>query len=380
MEKGTNVYRKLQKHLDNMPVGFPESKTGLDIKLLKHLFTQEEAAIALYLNAFPEPLAKIYKRNNDKAIPIAHFEKMLDNLVKKGAIMGGKMFSDSKENKHYSKAQLAIGIFEFQVDKITKEFAEDFYKYGDEVFAKEFITKKTTQMRTVPVNKSINAEYCVGSYDDINALVNNTKGPIAVINCVCRQAKDKMEDPCKKTDIRETCFIFDKPAEYFIRNKQGRKISKEEALELFEKAEKTGLVLQPENTQKPKFICCCCGCCCAVLTAAKKFPKPATFLHTNYYVEIDVEKCTGCKICEKRCNMQAIELAESLAVVDLDRCIGCGLCISSCKTNAISLKKKIKKTIPPKNQFSLYNKITHEKFGPLGTMKIIGKKVMGKKI
>jgi len=43
MESSTDVYRKLQRHIDNMPVAFPESESGLDIKLLKHLFTPEEA-------------------------------------------------------------------------------------------------------------------------------------------------------------------------------------------------------------------------------------------------------------------------------------------------------------------------------------------------
>jgi Na+-translocating ferredoxin:NAD+ oxidoreductase subunit B len=58
----TDVYRKLQKHLDNMPVAFPESDSGLDIKLLKHRFTPEEAKIALELSALPEPLERIHKR------------------------------------------------------------------------------------------------------------------------------------------------------------------------------------------------------------------------------------------------------------------------------------------------------------------------------
>ncbi len=47
METGKDVYRKLQEHLDNMPVGFPKSASGLDIKILKQRFTPEEAKIAL---------------------------------------------------------------------------------------------------------------------------------------------------------------------------------------------------------------------------------------------------------------------------------------------------------------------------------------------
>ena len=45
MDSNIGVYRRLQKHLDNSPIPFPESVSGFDIKLLKHLFTPEEAGI-----------------------------------------------------------------------------------------------------------------------------------------------------------------------------------------------------------------------------------------------------------------------------------------------------------------------------------------------
>ena len=44
-----NIYRRLQDHLDKMPIGFPAVKSGADIRLLKHIFTPEEAEIAMLL-------------------------------------------------------------------------------------------------------------------------------------------------------------------------------------------------------------------------------------------------------------------------------------------------------------------------------------------
>ena len=58
----TNIYRLLQRHLDYMPVPFPETESGVEIRLLKRLFTEKEAALALCLNAIPEPVGKIFKR------------------------------------------------------------------------------------------------------------------------------------------------------------------------------------------------------------------------------------------------------------------------------------------------------------------------------
>ncbi|GAI16559.1 unnamed protein product [marine sediment metagenome] len=48
-----NVYRQLQQRLDDLPVSFPSTKTGVEINLLKILFTPEEAKIAIKLNFMP---------------------------------------------------------------------------------------------------------------------------------------------------------------------------------------------------------------------------------------------------------------------------------------------------------------------------------------
>ncbi len=36
-EKDLEIYRELQKHLDGMPVGFPATESGVELKVLKHL-------------------------------------------------------------------------------------------------------------------------------------------------------------------------------------------------------------------------------------------------------------------------------------------------------------------------------------------------------
>ncbi|MBM3241630.1 4Fe-4S ferredoxin [Candidatus Poribacteria bacterium] len=381
METERDVYRELQKHLDNMPVGFPATASGVEIRLLKHLFTPEEAEIALNLSAVPETLERIYGRvKNSKDISREELEEILDGLVEKGAIMGGKTLTKGREGKYYRKAQLAIGMFEFQVNRLTKEFAQDFFQYGDEAFAEAFHTKKTSQLRTIPINKSIRPEYHVGTYDNAKLIVQNSVGPISVHHCVCRQARDKLEQPCKQTDIRETCITFQGAAKSLIESGVGRELSKEEAFELLDRAEEVGMVLQPENNQNPSFICCCCGCCCGVLTMAKKFPRPAEYFHTNFFAEVDKNLCAGCETCLSRCQMEAISMGDNVATVNLDRCIGCGLCATTCEVNAIKLMKKEKETVPPKNQEALYKKIMFEKLGPLGTLKMMSQILLGRKI
>jgi len=38
-----DIYTQLRQHLDTMPVGFPATKTGVELKLLKRFFTPKEA-------------------------------------------------------------------------------------------------------------------------------------------------------------------------------------------------------------------------------------------------------------------------------------------------------------------------------------------------
>ncbi len=83
-----NVYRQLQQRLDDLPVGFPSTKTGVEINLLKILFTPEEAKIAIKLNFMPEPLKKIHRRIKKMGMSINELEKILDSMVKKGIILG----------------------------------------------------------------------------------------------------------------------------------------------------------------------------------------------------------------------------------------------------------------------------------------------------
>ena len=380
MNAEIDVYRELQMHLDKMPVGFPATKSGVEIQILKHLFTPEEARIALNLSALPESLERIHKRIEKSGISFKELEEVLDRLVDKGAILGGKILSKGRKGKYYSKAQLAVGMFEFQVDRLTPEFARDIHQYFDEAFAKEFHSKKTSQMRTIPINRSVTPEHHVGSYDDAKQLIMNSNGPFAVINCVCRQSKDLLGQPCMLSDIRETCITINEIAEVCIDRGIGRAINKEGIIELLDRAEKVGMVLQPENNQNPLFICCCCGCCCGVLTSVKKLPRPSDYFHTNFFAEVDPNLCQACEICIQRCQMEAISLVDNIAEVDHERCIGCGLCVTTCDANALQLKKKGGETVPPKDHDSLYKKIMMERLGPWGIFKMIANVSLGRKI
>ena len=374
---GQNIYRQLQKHLDHMPMPFPETQSGVELSLLKHLFNEEEASIALKLSALPETIEKIHSRFKKGEITKERLMTILDGLFEKGAILS---VPHPERGQLYSKLPLVIGIFEHQVDRVTKELAEDFFKYEEEGFADALFSAKTKQMRTIPVNINIDPEFHVGSYDNARSIVENSTGPFAVMNCVCRQAREKMGESCKQTDIMETCFTLGNSAKFMMNKGVARELDREGMLKLVSRAEDEGMVLQPANTKDPGFICCCCGCCCGVLTAAKKFPEPIKIFQTNFHVEIDSEQCTGCGECQAICQMEALVSVNAHTEVLLSHCIGCGLCLNSCAFDAITLLKNDKEKVPPKDSKEMYKRMIFERYGILGTLKFMGKAALGKQI
>jgi NAD-dependent dihydropyrimidine dehydrogenase PreA subunit len=209
-------------------------------------------------------------------------------------------------------------------------------------------------------------------------VVKASNQTIAVANCVCKEGEALLGKSCKQTDDIEVCISFGSSA--YLDRGQARVISKDECLDIMDRAEREGLVLQPGNSLQPFCICLCCGCCCGVLTSAKKHDKPAELIAHNFYAQVNNEACNGCSVCVKRCQMDAIRIEDKKAVIDLDRCIGCGLCVTSCKQEAMHLIATKKKTVPPRNAVMLYLGILNEKVGRQKMMGNMLKLLLGKQL
>ena len=57
------IFKKLAVHLDKTPAGFPATDSGVELKILKRLFTQEEAKVTLGLNILPETVSVIDRKS-----------------------------------------------------------------------------------------------------------------------------------------------------------------------------------------------------------------------------------------------------------------------------------------------------------------------------
>ena len=58
-------------------------------------------------------------------------------------------------------------------------------------------------------------------------------------------------------------------------------------------------------------------------------------------LQIDIEACIGCGVCEEECTFDAIEVIDGIAVVN-EKCTLCGSCVDSCEVGALSIEQKEK--------------------------------------
>ena len=235
-----DIYEKLAEHLDNLPGGFPRTESGVEIRILRRLFTPEDAKLATHLTLIPEEARVIARRAK---IRVEEASRRLEEMVKAGLISG--VYPKDK-SPLYMALQFVIGIWENQVNRLSRELIQDVQEYMP-FYTEKSVVSGVPQLRTIPVGKSIGTKIDVMPYERAEELVRTHK-TFAVANCICRQEMRIMGEGCDKPE--ESCLTFGTAARIMVRTGRGRAISMEETLEILRRAEEVGLVLQPSNAQK----------------------------------------------------------------------------------------------------------------------------------
>ena len=75
----TDAYRKLQERLDRGPLGFPATESGVEIDLLKTIFSPEQAAIATHLDNEYKTVGQIYETAKAEVGSTEELARILDN-------------------------------------------------------------------------------------------------------------------------------------------------------------------------------------------------------------------------------------------------------------------------------------------------------------
>ena len=340
-----DLYQALREHLDGLPGGFPATDSGVEIRILKRLFSPAEAELARHLRPKLEPVSVIAERAGMGEAEIA---LLLEAMTRKGLVFS---IETSDRPPAYMAAQFVVGIWEYHVNDLDKEFVADMEEYMP-VLAREAFDH-VPQLRTIPVGKSLHAGIEVLPYEKAEELIRKQR-KFLVAPCICRREHELKGLGCGK--LMDACLVFGWGADYYERNGLGRVITMDETLEILRKADEEGLVLQPSNAEEIVNICCCCGDCCQVLVNLKRHPSPAAMASASFVARVDPDTCIGCETCLERCQMDALSMEDEQVMVDADRCIGCGLCVSTCPSGAMILERKPPESQPeiPKNQTAGY--------------------------
>lgn len=332
------AYQKLATELDKIPNGFPQTASGVELKLLAKLFSEEEARMASTLSIEPQGLKEIADSNNVNE-PVA--KSMLIGMVKKGLIdikrVEGKGFM-------FHLIPFVVGFYERQNAKIDKEFAELFEQYYHEQFHKTMLTGPSVH-RIIPMEKAIPVDIDVMPYEKASTYLDMAQS-WGVLDCICRVQKRLIGQGCNHTV--ENCLVFSPKPGAFDRNEDIKALSKEEALEILAEADREGLVHSINNAQSEVYyVCNCCTCSCGVLRGMVEYGSENSIARSDFYATVEEELCTGCETCLERCPFDAMTMVDEICVVDQAACYGCGLCISSCATEALTLVQKSPSELSP---------------------------------
>ena len=338
-----DIYKRLAKKLDGLPHGFPATKSGVELRILRKIFSAEDAEFALKLKPLPETADQIAHRLHR---PVELIQAILDQMAANGQIGSFKM----KGRQHYALMPFVVGIYEFQLDRLDKELADLVEEYMPSLM-KVVGGYKPAVARVIPVNKSVDAKLEILPYEDLRQIISESHS-FMINECICRKEKALEGQPCQHT--KETCMAFTREeSAYDDFRYSGRVITKDEALRILDETEREGLVHATYNIQQdPMFVCNCCSCCCGFIRSIKEFHAPFLLTRSNFVAAIDAQTCDGCGVCaNERCPMEAIEATNGTYAVGADRCIGCGVCSLACPTDSIRLVRRAAEdqTVPPPN-------------------------------
>jgi ferredoxin len=322
-------YKKLAEKLDQLPNRFVPTESGVEVRLLKEIFLPEEANLAAEMYFEKEPAAVIASR---AGVSEKEAKKTLKSMVKRKLIL----FSKGETELIFGLMPFAFGFYEMLGPRITKEVAELFEQYFQEINGK--ITGEGMSIhRVVPIQESIDVEIEVFPYEKASDIVEKGKS-WGVRDCICRVQKELVGDPCDHP--KENCLVIAPIEGAFDGSEVDRALTKEEALQILIDAQEAGLVHTTGNYQSNNYICNCCTCSCGVLRSVAEFNNITGIAKSDFLAVVDEDHCTACGDCFERCQFNAINVNGTVCEIDAILCVGCGLCVPVCPDDALVLERR----------------------------------------
>ncbi len=290
----------------------PLGENAVFTKMFKKLIPEDEAELGCVVPKKPssvEEIAKLGGISPEKAAP------MLKHMAQKGVVFereaGGQFF--------YNITPFIPGFYEYvMTDPETKkdpELAELFRDVNHILPGKllQFVNpQEGGLLKVTPVMKEVDAQRKVYSFEDVRTFLDKVDS-YAVADCACRLSAKMVGKGCTHP-VEDSCMQLGETADYYVRTGRGRRVTKEEAIELLESYEQAGLVhtaFSVEGEDFSSFICNCCGCSCSGLRYTNIFDGNP-FARSNFRAMINEDNCVACGNCVEICPVNAVTLGTNL--------------------------------------------------------------------
>lgn len=168
-------------------------------------------------------------------------------------------------------------------------------------------------MHVIPVEKAIEMENKKVDLEQLSYWLDKYEDKLAVGQCSCRASRAKMNEGVAD-DAQGWCVACGDFADYCVETHKGHYITKAEAFEIFEKAEKLGYVHQITNIDGENKIFGICNCninICNALRTSQLFNTP-NMSASAYRASVDENSCVGCGGCASVCPAGAAKLGQKL--------------------------------------------------------------------
>ncbi len=324
------VYGLLARRLDALPNRFPATKSGVELRLLRKLFTLEEAVLACEMGLAPEPVAGIASRAGVDP-------REARNDLKKMAAKGLIDLRRGEGEFAFALKPFVVGFYETQLPRMDEELAALFDQYFTETQG-GILRDVPALHRVIPVGQAVPFQIEIHPYERASALLEGALS-WGVRDCICRVQQRLLGKGCDRPV--ETCLVFAPMENAFARSKVDRVITKEEALQILLATEEAGLVHTAGNYRDGiDYICNCCTCCCGILRGISEFGIMTAAARSDFHMVVETDRCSGCGNCLERCQFNALSTPDGIVVVDYNKCMGCGLCVAACSTDALHLERR----------------------------------------
>ena len=286
---------------------------------LAGVLTDEEALLALKLRVRkPKTLSEIVKISE---LEEKKCEALLEEMSRKGLLEYN--WENAAHEKQYVLPMYVPGCAEFfnMNAKILESNPEmgTFFEHMSRL-PLEKITPFVPEggagigMHVIPVEKAIEMENESVDLEHISYWLSKYEGKYAASPCSCRRSRLTHDEGCAD-DPEGWCVAVGDMADYVVETqKDGRYISKEEALDIFRQAEENGFVHQITNIDGKNKIFAICNCnvnVCYALRTSQLFNTP-NMSRSAYIAKVEKQNCVACGKCVEACPAGAVKLGQKL--------------------------------------------------------------------